>query len=64
MSRCKSCDAPLYKRDTPSLNRFTHEEEDLCISCRMAARYTEDDHEYTCGNNPKEGVTPPTTSYD
>lgn len=64
MSRCKACDAPLYKRDTPSHNKNTHQEDDLCASCRTAVRCADFEHEYTGGNNPTDGLTPPGDVYD
>lgn len=64
MSRCRACDASLYKRDTPAHNKFTHQEDDLCPYCRAASKYDEAEHEYVGGSNPRDGLTAPTDSYE
>jgi len=64
MSRCKACDAQLFKKDTPSINPLNHKEEDLCGQCRGASQWAFVEHEYTGGLLPEEGVTLPKTTYD
>lgn len=60
MSRCKACDAPLYLKDTPTINPNTNQEEDLCGVCKGQSRYAIVEPEYVGGNCPTDGVTAPT----
>lgn len=62
MSRCKACDMPLYGAFTPHLNKDTHEEDDLCSACNALSKQDYIEPEYTCGNNPRDGVTAPVDS--
>lgn len=60
MSRCKCCNVPMYDKESPHVNKYTHEEDDLCISCRGYSKHATVEHEYCCGANPRDGVTAPT----
>lgn len=64
MSRCTACNTPIGVSDAPIINKYTHQEEDLCTTCRHLVYNSYVEPEYTCGRYPQTGITIPSRLSD
>lgn len=64
MSRCRCCNTPIGVNDTPIINKYTKQEEDMCTVCKHLVYNSYLEREYTGGRYPQTGITVPSKLSD